>query len=73
MRRVYEQVCRLPTQVGACTKPTPVQVRPLWCVSEDHQMNEDEDKPEPADDQLLWIVVAFIAFMLTLMTLRSCL
>lgn len=36
-------------------------------------MNEDEDKLEPADDQLLWIVVAFIAFMLTLMTLRSCL
>jgi len=36
-------------------------------------MTEDEDKSEPADDQLLWIVVAFIAFMLTLMTLRSCL
>ena len=36
-------------------------------------MNEDEDKTTPADDQLLWIVVAFIAFMLTLMTLRSCL
>jgi hypothetical protein len=36
-------------------------------------MTEDENKPEPADDQLLWIVVAFIAFMLTLMTLRSCL
>ena len=36
-------------------------------------MNEDEDKTTPADDQLLWIVIAFIAFMLTLMTLRSCL
>ena len=36
-------------------------------------MIEDEDKTTPADDQLLWIVIAFIAFMLTLMTLRSCL
>ena len=30
-------------------------------------------QPEPADDQLVWIVVAFIAFMLTLLTIRSCL
>ena len=30
-------------------------------------------QPEPADDQLVWIVVAFIALMLTLLTLRSCL
>ena len=36
-------------------------------------MTEDEDKLEPADDQLLWVVVAFIAFMLGLLTLRSCL
>jgi hypothetical protein len=35
-------------------------------------MNDDE-KPTPADDQLLWIVLAFIALMLTLMSLRSCL
>ena len=34
---------------------------------------KDEDKPEPADDQLVWIAVAFIALMLTLLTLRSCL
>ena len=36
-------------------------------------MTEDEDKPEPADDQLLWIVIAFITLMLGLLTLRSCL
>jgi hypothetical protein len=35
-------------------------------------MNDDEDKPEPADNQLLWLVLAFIAFMLTLLTIRSC-
>jgi hypothetical protein len=36
-------------------------------------MNEDEDKPIPADGQLVWVVVAFIVLMLGLMTLRSCL
>jgi hypothetical protein len=36
-------------------------------------MNEDEDKPTPADGQIVWIVVAFIVLMLVLMTLRSCL
>ena len=34
-------------------------------------MNE-EDKPEPADAQLWWVVLAFIVLMLGLMTLRSC-
>jgi hypothetical protein len=41
-------------------------------VFEDHQMNE-EDKPTPADGQLVWVVVAFIVLMLGLLTLRSCL
>ena len=36
-------------------------------------MNEDEDKPTPADGQITWFVVAFIVLMLGLMTLRSCL
>ena len=36
-------------------------------------MTEDEDKPEPADDQLGWVVVAFIVLMIGLLTLRSCL
>ena len=31
----------------------------------------DEDKPEPADEQLLWIVIAFIAFILLMMSIRS--
>jgi hypothetical protein len=35
-------------------------------------MTEDE-KPTPADGQLVWIVVAFIVLMLGLLTLRSCL
>ena len=36
-------------------------------------MSEDEDKPEPADRQLVWVVVAFIVLMIGLLTLRSCL
>jgi hypothetical protein len=36
-------------------------------------MIEDEDKTTPADDQLLWIVIAFITLMLGLLALRSCL
>ena len=36
-------------------------------------MTEDEDKPTPADKQLVWVVVAFIVLMLGLLTLRSCL
>ena len=36
-------------------------------------MSEDEDKPEPADRQLAWIVAAFIVLMIGLLTLRSCL
>jgi len=36
-------------------------------------MNEDEDKPTPADGQIVWIAVAFIVLMIGLMTLRSCL
>jgi hypothetical protein len=36
-------------------------------------MTEDEDKPAPADKQLVWVVVAFITLMLGLLTLRSCL
>ena len=36
-------------------------------------MNEDEDKPTPADKQLVWVVAAFIVLMLGLLTLRSCL
>jgi hypothetical protein len=47
-------------------------VRPVRRVYEDHQMNE-EDKPTPADKQLVWVVVAFIVLMLGLLTLRSCL
>jgi hypothetical protein len=35
-------------------------------------MIEDEDKTTP-DDQLLWIVIAFITLMLGLLALRSCL
>jgi hypothetical protein len=45
---------------------------PLWRVYEDYQMNE-EDKPTPADGQLIWILWAFIVLMLGLLTLRSCL
>jgi hypothetical protein len=36
-------------------------------------MTEDEDKPTPADGQLIWILWAFIVLMLGLLTLKSCL
>jgi hypothetical protein len=48
-------------------------MRPVRRVHEDHQMTEDEDKPTPADGQLVWALVAFIVLMLGLLTLRSCL
>jgi hypothetical protein len=48
-------------------------VRPVRRVHEDHQMKDEEDKPAPADGQLIWILWAFIVLMLGLMTLRSCL
>ena len=31
----------------------------------------DEDKPEPADGQLVWILLAFIVFMLLVMVLKT--
>ena len=31
----------------------------------------DEDKPEPADEQLLWILLAFIVSMLLVMVLNT--
>jgi hypothetical protein len=63
---------RLQTPLGARSGPTDLQVRPVRRVHEDHQM-KDEDKPTPADGQLIWILWAFIVLMLGLLTLRSCL
>jgi hypothetical protein len=40
---------------------------------EGYQMNDEDEKPTPADGQLVWAVVGFIVLMLGLMTLRSCL
>ena len=34
-------------------------------------MYDDEDKPTPADDQLLWILLAFVCFILGMMAIRS--
>jgi hypothetical protein len=36
-------------------------------------MNEEDEKPTPADGQLIWVALAFIVLMLGLLTLRSCL
>ena len=36
-------------------------------------MNDDDEKPTPADGQLVWVIAAFIVLMTGLMTLRSCL
>jgi len=33
----------------------------------------EEEKPTPADGQLVWALLGFIVLMLGLMTLRSCL
>jgi hypothetical protein len=60
------------TPLGTHSRPRYVPLRPVRRFQEDHQMNKDE-KPTPADEQLVWFVVAFIALMLTLLTLRSCL
>ena len=35
-------------------------------------MNDDDEKPTPADGQLVWVLVAFIVLMIGLLTLRSC-
>jgi len=35
---------RLPTPMGGCTRPTHLQVRPMWCVHEDHQMTEEDEE-----------------------------
>ena len=34
-------------------------------------LDYETEQPEPADKQLVWIVMAFIAFMLALLTIRS--
>ncbi len=36
------------------------------------ELLDAEDQPTPADGQLVWVVVAFITLMLTMLTLRSC-
>ena len=36
-------------------------------------MNEEDEKPTPADGQLVWAVVGAIVLLLGLLTLRSCL
>lgn len=59
--------------MGTAERRAFVPLHPLRRFFEGHQMNEDEDKPTPADGQLVWVVVAFIALMLGLLTLRSCL
>jgi hypothetical protein len=37
------------------------------------ELLDAEDKPTPADGQLVWALAAFIVLMLGLLTLRSCL
>lgn len=32
----------------------------------------EPEQLEPADGQLIWVALAFIALMLTLLTIRSC-
>jgi hypothetical protein len=36
-------------------------------------MNEEDEKPTPADGQLVWAVVGLIVLLIGLLTLRSCL
>lgn len=31
----------------------------------------DDDEPKPADDMLLWILLAFVCFIITMMAVRS--
>jgi hypothetical protein len=59
--------------MGTAERHALVPLHPLRCFFKDYPMNEDEDKPTPADGQLIWILWAFITLMLGLLTLRSCL
>jgi hypothetical protein len=58
--------------VGTAERYAFVPLHPLRGFFEGYPMNEDEDKPTPADGQLVWVVVAFIVLMLGLLTLKSC-
>lgn len=35
-------------------------------------LDYEPEQLKPADGQLIWVALAFIAFMLTLLTIRSC-
>jgi hypothetical protein len=50
-------------------------VRPVRRFHEGYQMNDEdeEEKPAPADGQLVWAVVGVIVLLLGFLTLRSCL
>jgi hypothetical protein len=48
---------------------------PLDKMAENERELGIQMEPEPlkpADGQLIWVALAFIAFMLTLLTIRSC-
>ena len=45
----------------------------MKCCNENCEEGRKCPNIKPADNQLVWIVLAFIALMLALLTLRSCL
>ena len=55
--------------------PEPVKQQALDKMAENERELGIQMEPEPlkpADGQLIWVALAFIAFMLTLLTIRSC-
>jgi hypothetical protein len=73
VRRVQED--HQMNELESTIKAVQSMVEDKKTVMERPSMNEDEDedKPTPADKQLVWALVAFIVLMLGLLTLRSCL
>ena len=60
---------------GNCRQGRDCPVRGYWKNPPQTKISviAEDDKPTPADGQLVWVVVAFIVLMLGLLTLRSCL
>ena len=60
---------------GNCRQGRDCPVRGYWKNPPETKTSviAEDEQPTPADGQLVWVVLAFIALMIGLLTLRSCL